>query len=142
MLGRKSYSRQELDNAKAALGGQLAAYTELVKTLPREGAGDAQKARAAFDQPFFNNMTIVLDRYFVHRLRSVTGKDGNALNEVEMLSDSLMNNDGVLRESTVIKYVADRSVVGIAIGAPIVVGQGGFERLAEAFFADLERKFL
>ncbi len=138
MLGRKSYTRQELDNSKAALDGQLAAYRELVKTLP-EGAG---MARVAFDERFFNNMTIVLDRYFVHRLRSVTGKDGNALNEVEMLSDSLMNNDGVLKATTVIRYVADRSVVGIGIGAPIVVGQDGFERLAEAFFADLERKFL
>jgi hypothetical protein len=44
-----------------------------------------------------NNMTLVLDRYFVHRLRVVTGKDGNPLNEVELLSDSIMNNDGVLR---------------------------------------------
>ncbi len=138
MLGRKSYTRQELDNAKAALDGQLAAYRELVMTLPV----DAGMARVAFDERFFNNMTLVLDRYFVHRLRSVTGKDGNALNEVEMLSDSLMNNDGVLKATTVIRYVADRSVVGIGIGAPIVVGQDGFERLAEAFFADLERKFL
>lgn len=142
MLGRKSYTRRELDNARAALSDQLAAYTELVQTLPGDGAQDAHNARAAFDERFFNNMTIVLDRYFVHRLRSVTGKDANALNEVEMLSDSLMNNDGVLKASTVIKYVGDRSVVGIAIGDPIVVGQHGFERLAEAFFADLERKFL
>jgi hypothetical protein len=27
-------------------------------------------------------MTLVLDRYFVHRLRVVTGKDGDPLNEV------------------------------------------------------------
>lgn len=33
----------------------------------------------------------------------VTGKDGNPLNEVEMLSDSLMNNDGVLRGINMIK---------------------------------------
>jgi hypothetical protein len=40
-----------------------------------------------------------LDRYVVHRLRMVTGKDGNPLNEVEMLCDSLMNNNGILRSS-------------------------------------------
>jgi putative polyketide hydroxylase len=39
-------------------------------------------------------------RYFVHRLRMVTGKDGNPINEVELISDSLMNNDGVLGANT------------------------------------------
>ena len=39
-------------------------------------------------------MTLVLDRYFIHRLRMVTGSDGNPLDELELLSDSLMNNDG------------------------------------------------
>jgi hypothetical protein len=41
-------------------------------------------ALEAFEVLFFNNMALVLDRYFVHRLRMVTGKDGNPLNEVEM----------------------------------------------------------
>ena len=54
-------------------------------------------ALEAFQPLLFNNMTLILDRYFVHRLRTVTGKDGNPLNEVELLSESLMNNDGVLR---------------------------------------------
>jgi hypothetical protein len=60
-----------------------------------------------FEAHFFNNMTLALDRYFVHRLRMVTGKDGNPLNEVEMLSDSLMNNNGILRDSNVIKLIPD-----------------------------------
>ena len=47
---------------------------------------------------FFNNIALVLDRYFVHRIRIVAGKDGNALNEVEMICDSLMKNNWVLRE--------------------------------------------
>src|SRR5215216_79247 len=33
----------------------------------------------------------------MHGLRVVAGKDGNPLNEVELLSDSLMNNRGALR---------------------------------------------
>jgi hypothetical protein len=38
----------------------------------------------AFETLLFNNMILVLDRNFVHRLRMVIGKDGNPLNEVEL----------------------------------------------------------
>ena len=48
----------------------------------------------------------------------VTGKDGNPLNEVELLCDSLMNNSGVLRGSTVIKLIPDQSVLKFHIGDP------------------------
>jgi hypothetical protein len=72
----------------------------------------------------------------------VTGKDGNPLNEVEMLSDSLLNNDGVLRGSNVIKLVPEQSVVKLRIGDTIRLDADQFERLAAAFFTDLERKFV
>lgn len=41
----------------------------------------------------------------------VTGKDGNPLNEVELLADSLMNNEGILRGNNVIKLIPDQSVL-------------------------------
>jgi hypothetical protein len=99
-------------------------------------------ALEAFEPLFFNNMTLVLDRYFVHRVRMVTGKDGNPLNEVELLSDSLMNNDAILRGNNVIKLAPDQSVVKLHIGDPIRLTAEDFERLAAAFFAEIERKFL
>ena len=37
-------------------------------------------------------------------------EDGNPLNEVELISDSLMNNNGVMRGNNVIKYMPDQSV--------------------------------
>lgn len=94
-----------------------------------------------FNTHFFNNLMLVLDRYFVHRLRMVTGKDGNPPNEVEMPCDSLMNNDGILRASNVIKLIPEKSVVKLGIGDRIRLTAEDFERLSAAFFAEIESKF-
>jgi hypothetical protein len=72
----------------------------------------------------------------------VTGKDGNPLNEVEMICDSLINNNGILRESTVIKLIPDQSVVKLQFGDPIRLTEEQFEDLSTAFFAEMELKFL
>jgi hypothetical protein len=141
VLGRKSYTHEEVDHCKAAIAEQLAAYRKLVKATAGS-PGTKKVAFAAFEPLFFDNLLLALDRYFVHRIRPVTGKDGNPLNEVEMLCDSLMNNNGVLRGSTVIKLIPDQSVLKLQIGDPIRLTEEQFVALSTAFFADLERKFL
>ena len=94
MLVRRNYTQEELDHAKTVIDQQLATYRKLVKAIDRATTDPkVTSALEAFEPLFFNNMTLVLDRYFVHRVRMVTGKDGNPLNEVELMSDSLMNND-------------------------------------------------
>jgi hypothetical protein len=121
---------------------------ELVHFLARRSSYSATSeakvspALEAFEPLFFNNMTLVLDRYFVHRIRMVTGKDRNPLNEVELMSDSLMNNDGVLRGNKVIKLIPDQSVVKLNIGDRIRLSAAQFERLSKAFFTEIESKFL
>ena len=65
-----------------------------------------------------------------------------ALNEVEMLCDSLMNNDGILRAGNVIKLIPEESVVKLRIGNRIRLTAEDFDRLSAAFFAEIERKFL
>jgi hypothetical protein len=60
------------------------------------------------DGLFFTNMVLALDRPFVHRFRMVAGKDGNPRNDVEMIFDSVMNNDGVLQDINAIKYLPDQ----------------------------------
>jgi len=142
MLGRKSYTRKELDDGKAAVDDQLAAYAKLVKAVASVGDKKLDSALKAFDAPFFNTMTLVLDRYFVHRLRMSTGKDGNPLNEVELLCDGLINNNGILRENNAVKLIPDESVVKVQFGQHIQLTSDEFERLATAFFTDLRRKFL
>jgi hypothetical protein len=143
MFGRKNYTQEELDHATTAVEQQLAAYKQLVDAI--DGAAPDPNVRAAleaFEPLFLNNMTLVLDRYFVHRLRKVTGKDGNPLNEVELLADSVMNNEGVLRGNNVIKLIPDQSVVQLEIGDPIRLSADQFDRLSEAFFSELEARFL
>jgi hypothetical protein len=143
MLGRKDYTHEEFDQCKLTIGQQLAAYKALVKAVA--GATTDTKVNSALDafEPlFFNNLTLALDRHFVHRVRMVTGKDGNPLNEVEMICDSLMNNDGVLRDSNVIKLIPEQSVVKLQIGDPIRLTEEEFERLSAAFLAEIERRFL
>ncbi|MFN2607344.1 MAG: hypothetical protein ABR511_05535 [Acidimicrobiales bacterium] len=142
MLGRKDYTQEELDNARSAVDRQLAAYRALADAVAAAGDDKAASALDDLEVPFFNNMVLVLDRLFVHRLRSATGKDGNALNEVELLAESLMNNHGVLRGNNVVKLVPEQSVLKLQIGDPIRVTAGDFERLAAAFFTEIERKFL
>ena len=87
-------------------------------------------------------MILVLDRYDVHGFRMVSGKDRNPLHEVEMICDSLMSNNGILRGSNVIKYIPDQSIVKPKIGDQIRLSAEEFERLSSAFFAELERSFL
>lgn len=143
MLGRKSYTQHELDNAKTAVSRQLAAYRRLVKAL--DGATSDPEVRSAleeFEPLLFNNQALVLDRYFVHRLRGVTGKDGNPVNEVELLSDSLMNNGGVPRGNNVIKLIPEESVLKLNLGDPIRLSATQFEQLAKAFFAEIETRFV
>jgi hypothetical protein len=124
MLGRKDYTRKELDDGRARIDAQL-------RTL------------AKFEREFFVNLLLTLDRLYVHRLRSSTGKDGNPLNEVELIVDSLLNNDGVFRvDNKSIKYKPEESVTGLAVGDRIELDRAGFEELYGAFMADLEAKFV
>src|SRR4051794_21127054 len=141
MLGRKTYTQEELDHATSAIEQQLDAYKKLVAAID---TSDPKVASALedFEPLFFDNLTLALDRRFVHRVRMVTGKDGNPLNEVELLTDSLMDNDGVLRGNNVIKLIPEESVLKLEIGDPIRLSAEQFERLAGAFLGEIRSKFL
>jgi hypothetical protein len=141
MLGRKDFTREEIDTAKASIGQQVAAYHRLAKAV--DGSGDPAAAASLdeFEPLFFNGLVLALDRPFVHRVRMVTGKDGTPLNEVEMLVDALTLNGGVLRRSTVIKLDPATSVLGLEFGTKVALRAAQFEALADAFFAELEEKY-
>jgi hypothetical protein len=143
VLGRKSYTRAEVNSCRAALDQALAAHAALTEAVA--AATPADKVAAALEEldgVLFNDLLLVLDRWFVHRLRGVTGKHGTPLNEVELISDSLRDNGGIFRGSTVITYVPEQAVVGLRPGDRIRLTREDFERLAAGTFAELEEKYL
>jgi hypothetical protein len=145
MLARNSYERSYVDACRAEIERQVNVYRGLaaVGTSLRGAARkDFEAALAAFEPIFFNDLVLVLESYFVHRTRAVEGKDGNALNEVRLFADSLMTNDGRLRADKQIELRPESSVVGYAVGDQIRLSEDDFTRLAKAFFADLESKFI
>src|SRR4051812_18075670 len=123
MLGRKTFTQEEFDAAREAVTEQLAAA---------DGA----------DPVIFNGLLLALDSRFVHRVRMVTGKDANPLNEVELLVESLMNNRSVLRVGTVVKYVPEETVLKLSPGDRIELDAKQFEELSQALLAEIETKFV
>ena len=142
MLGRKTYTKEELDRAKKVVSQQLRAHTNLARAVDATGDAKAAAALAAFEPVAFDNLILALDRYFVHRLRMVTGKDTAPLNELELLTESLMNNDGVFRGNNVIRYVPDEDVLGLQVGGRIQLSANDFDRLASAVLANIEEGFV
>ena len=60
----------------------------------------------------------------------------------KLIVESLMTGGGVLRGMSVIQYVPGESVLGLEIGDRISLTAADFERLSEAFLAEIERRFL
>lgn len=124
MLGRKTFTREEIDQARKAVGTQLAAL------------------RMHDDPELGNVVLLALDRRFVHRVRPVSGKDTNPVTELELVAESLVEHEGVFMTNKAIKYAVDRSVLGLRDGDRIVLDTDAVERLADAFLAELEVRFL
>jgi hypothetical protein len=139
MLAEKTYPQDYIDGCRARMDAQLAAYRALVTSSANAKAG--RSALDAFEPLFFNHLVVALDAYFMHRTRAIEGKDGNPLNEVRMLTQSILNNDAVLSPDKTIKYSAATSVVGLSIGDEIRLDEAQFTRLSTAFFAEMETRF-
>ncbi|HWI49950.1 MAG TPA: hypothetical protein VNU45_17185 [Rummeliibacillus sp.] len=69
-------------------------------------------------------------------------KDGNPLNEVRMLCNSIMEHDNKLTAEKSIKYKSEKSILKYEIGDEIKLNAEDFEQLSKAFFDEMESKFL
>ena len=139
MLGMRNYTQDHLNVTRRRIDAQLSAYQALAAATE---AGPAAEELATFAPVFFNNMVLALDAAFIHRLRVVEGKDGNPLNEVRSLASSLLDNDGILTIEKSLKLKPDTSVLGLQAGDRIALDETAFAKLADAFFAEIEKKFV
>ncbi len=144
MLGMKEYDGDYIDACRSRVETQTAMFREVAQAARDHGDADVsglEGALESLESEYFNNMLLVLEGYFVHRLRGVEGKDGNALNEVRVLARSLMENGGTVMEDTQIALAPDRSVLGLSVGEPVRLTLQQYTRLSNAFFRELERRF-
>jgi hypothetical protein len=139
MLAVTSYPEVYVQLTAAKLDEQLASYAALAEAV--KGNAKAEAALAAFAPGYFATALLALDHHFMHRMRGAEGKDGNPLNEVRMLSDAIMENDGVLKENKTIKYKDEKAVAGVGVGETIALDAATFEKLAKAYIAEIGKRF-
>src|SRR2546428_8890926 len=83
----KKYTKDYIAACRARVDADLRAYRSQVGRAPSK----------EFEARFFNDQVLLLDYMFVHRLSGIDGKDGNPLNEVRVLCNSLLLNRGKLQ---------------------------------------------
>src|SRR5579884_2995913 len=86
MLGMKKYPAKYIASCRGRIEENCRAFRKAAKSLPKE-----------FESRYFNDQILLLDHMFVHRLTGIEGKDGNPLNEVRVLCNSLLLNGGKLQ---------------------------------------------
>ena len=145
MLCVNNYTLEYIDGCRLRVNVQVSAYQELVNTARNQiGKNETQlnSAIGSFDPLFYNNMVLILDALFVHRARALEKKDGNPLNEVRVVCNSIMNNNNILCADNTIKLNPARSVLKYKTNDKIKLTEGEFLLLSKFFFAEIENKYL
>jgi len=137
MLGMKTYERGYVNACRAKIDADVRAFK-------RSGA-------KGLETTFFNNLVLKMEYMFVHRFSGIEGKDGNPLNEVRVLCNSILLNEGKLQVEKLpgwpnsavagLKLPPDTSVLKLRVGDEVKVSEADFARLAKAFFAEIEKKY-
>jgi hypothetical protein len=144
MLGVKKYPKKYVDACRTRVDADLAAYRKIAAAARKQSAAGTRRnaPSTVFEAAFFSDQLLLLDYYFVHRLRTMEGKDGNPLNEVRLLCVSILENNQVMVTEKSIKYSPERSVLKYQAGDEIQLNEQGFVLIAKAFFAELRKKYV
>ena len=141
MLGMKTYRQDYINACRARVEANLRAYRKQVGKAPAK----------EFEDRFFKDQVLLLDYMFVHRLSGIEGRDGNPLNEVRILCNSILLNRGKLQVDRLpgwpnsagggMKLPPEKSVLGLRPGDEVRASEADFARLSKTFFAELEKRF-
>jgi hypothetical protein len=124
MLLRTGYDRHYVAACRESVGAA-------VEELRRVEAGSAA----------WNQLVVALDRWFSLRNPKLEGRDGNPLNEVRVIAEAVIEHGAVMTVPKGIKLRAEDSVLGFEEGDEITLDGDSFERLFDAFLAEVEEKF-
>jgi hypothetical protein len=145
MLCINNYTQKYIDGCRLKINSQVSAYKKLVTTA-RNRIGTEEKALNAaiesFEPVFYNNMVLMLDAFFVHRARAIEKKDGNPLNEVRIMCNSMMHNNNLMCADNTIRLNPAKSVLKYKVGDEIKLKEADFLKVFTAFFAEIENKYL
>jgi len=138
-----NYEQGYINECRERVNAQLSAYRNLAAAIDQTQTNTKplHEAIDTFEPVFFNNMVLLLDQLFVHRSRVIEGKDGNPMNEVRVICNSLLNNKGKLIADKSIKLNPANSVLGYKVGDEINLTETDFKRLSDGFFAAVENVF-
>ena len=134
MLGRSSYPAAQVEACRAE-------FAALARAWEAVAARSGAVARAEAEALVFGQMVVALEGWFVHRLRGVEGKDGNALNEVRLLALGMTENGGYFPSDGVIKWKPEASVTGYRAGDRIALSEAVFSRLVAVFLDGIAARF-
>ncbi len=140
MLSVNQYDSVYIARCRKMVEREVAAF-QAVKASANKGNGKGNAGTEVFERLFTSSLIVMLDRCFVHRSRTIEGKDGNPMNQVRMLCDSILENDGVLAANKTIRFDVAKSILKCKPGDPIEVSVAEFVALAEAYLASIERTF-
>lgn len=124
-----NYSWRYIESCRRRIQSQLRNFREI------------EHPDIEFEVEFCRNLVVMLEASFQHRSRRREGTDGNVLNEVRMLSDSILANSAILEVDKTIEYDPDATVLGLPIGSEICPSVADFERISQAFFEEIVTRY-
>jgi hypothetical protein len=126
---RTTYTSDEVESCRDNCDALIAAW----------GANEVDDT--TLESLVFGQAVVVLHTWFGHRRRELEGGDGNPMNEVRVIADSIVDNDAVLRVEGPITWVPERTVLRLDVGDDVQITANGFERLTAAYLAAIESTY-
>jgi hypothetical protein len=126
---RTTYTSDEVESCRDNCDALIAAW----------GANEVDDS--TLESLVFGQAVVVLHTWFGHRRRELEGGDGNPMNEVRVIADSIVDNDAVLRVEGPITWVPERTVLRLDVGDDVQITANGFERLTAAYLAAIESTY-